>query len=92
MKGIEAFECKSELLERDSTHANPNSNHLNEIQSIRKGFEVFECEFELFEQDLTHWKANSNHSKGIRHIQNQRNSKHLNTKFEPLTSNSNYLN
>ena len=60
-----------------------------QILSIRKEFELFECKFELFERDLTHWKANSNHSKGIRHIQKQRNSKHLNTKFEPVTSNLN---
>ena len=69
-KGLEAFECKFEIFERDSMHSNPSTNHLKGIRSIRmqvrKGFEAFESKFELFERDSKHSNANSNHSKGIR--------------------------
>ena len=48
-----------------------NSNHSNEIRSIRiqirttwKRFEAFECKFKPFERDSKHLDANSNHSKG----------------------------
>ena len=33
--GFEPFESKFEPFKQDSKHSNANSNHLNEIQSIR---------------------------------------------------------
>ena len=34
-KGFEAFQCKFEQFERDSKHSNANSDHSNQILSIR---------------------------------------------------------
>ena len=34
-KEFEAFECKFEPFESDSNHSNVNSNHLNQIRTIR---------------------------------------------------------
>ena len=74
-KGFQAFECKFELLERDSRHSNPNPNHSKGIQrirmqvlTIRMGFKVFECNFEPVERDSKHSNPNSNFAKGIRSI------------------------
>ena len=56
-KAFEAFECKIELLERDSKRSNANLNHSKGIRSIRmliwtirKVFEAFESRFDPFER------------------------------------------
>ena len=74
-KGIPTIQTKLEILKPNSKRSNGNSNHFQEIRSIRmqiltirKGFETFECKFELFERDSKHSDANSSHSKGIQSI------------------------
>ena len=66
-KGFQAFKCKFDPFERDWKHSNVNSNHLNQIRSIRMQiwtlqtrFEPFECKFEPFESDSKQSNANSN--------------------------------
>ena len=61
-KAFEAFECKFEPFEKDSSVR-------IQIRTIQKGFEAFECKFELFERDSKHSNANSNTLNEIRSIE-----------------------
>ena len=78
--GFETFECKFELLERDSMHSNPNSNrdrkvshanskHSKEIRSIRMQILTIRKEFEAFQSKFERFDRDSNPSNEIRSIQ-----------------------
>ena len=80
-KEFKAFECKFEPFESDSNHSNVNSNHLNQIRTIRiqtkmKGIQSFRIPIQSIRvQILTIWKvfeAFKRNSKQSKEIQSNR--------------------